>query len=173
MHNSAVAGKVRVAMVTALLAATTACSSGSSSDGSTQKVPLPPAGTTTADLQATATAWAKAFLVGSVDDMKALEGPECASQDETTVAPRIVAAYLKGMRAGLRAHIGRDLDEIRIVRVETRNVTSTTGDALVIYDLPRDKVGNDNWVSYAVHGGRWKVADCHAPIAGSSSSSAG
>ena len=30
-------------------------------------------------------------------------------------------------------------------------------------------VGNDNWVNYAVHGGRWQVADCHAPIGGESS----
>ena len=44
-------------------------------------------------------------------------------------------------------------------------------EAQVIYDLPHEKVGNDNWVEFTLHGGQWKVSNCHAPILGHSSSS--
>jgi hypothetical protein len=132
-------------------------------------VALPPAGTSTDNLRATAIAWSNAFLVGSLADIKALEGPECAPQSNTTVAARTATVYLRGMRTEMRAHLG-PLDRIKILGVDVRNVTDTSGEALVEYDLPAAVVGNDNWVSYAVHDGRWKVADCHAPIGGSSSS---
>ena len=65
---------------------------------------------------------------------------------------------------------GRPLDAIKMQGVLTRNVTSTSGEAEVQYDLPRELAGNDNWVSYEVHDGQWKVADCHAPIGGNSQS---
>jgi hypothetical protein len=131
---------------------------------------LPAAGTSTADLRATALAWAHAFLIGSAADMKALQGPECTSPSEPTIAASTVSMYLRGMRVGMQAHFGLPLDKIRIRGVVVRNVTATTGDALVEYDLPAAVVGNDDWVSYAVHAGRWKVADCHAPIGGESTS---
>jgi hypothetical protein len=67
-------------------------------------------------------------------------------------------------------NLGRPLDRIKIIGVAVRNVTRSSGDALVEYDLPANVEGNDNWVSYAIHDGRWKVSDCHAPIGGSSSS---
>jgi hypothetical protein len=54
-----------------------------------------------------------------------------------------------------------------------RNVTDTSGEAEVQYDLPASAVGNDNWVTFERHNGHWKVSDCHAPIGGSSSSSSG
>jgi hypothetical protein len=137
---------------------------------STATMALPPAGTSTADLRGTAIAWAHAFLVGSAADIKALQGPECTAQSATTVAAPIVSMYLRGLRAELQAHLGRPLDKIKIRGVAVRNVTATTGDAVVEYDLPAAVVGNDNWVSYAVHAGRWMVADCHAPIGGESTS---
>ena len=68
----------------------------------------------------------------------------------------------------MQSHFGRPLRAIKIRVVVVRDVTATTGDALVEYDLPAAVVGNDNWVSYAVHSGRWKVADCRAPIGGES-----
>lgn len=67
-------------------------------------------------------------------------------------------------------HFGRPLDTIVMVRVLVRHVTRSRGEALVEYDLPAAVVGNDNWVTYAMHDGRWKVSDCNAPIGGSSSS---
>ena len=69
--------------------------------------------------------------------------------------------------------LSRPLDKIEIKSVAIRNVTSTSGDALVEYDLAAQVVGNDNWVSYAIDDGRWKVSDCHAPIGGNSSSVSG
>jgi hypothetical protein len=134
---------------------------------------LPPAGNTSATLKATAVAWAHAFLVGSVDDIKALQGPECADRGGTTLPVRTVSQYLRGERAVMAKYLGRPLGTIKITGVALRNVTSSGGDALVAYDLPANVVGNDNWVSYAIHDGRWKVSDCHAPIGGSSSSASG
>jgi len=122
---------------------------------------------------ATAAAWAHAFLVGSLDDIKALQGPECADHSGTTLPIRTVNQYLSSERAVMQKYLGRPLDKINIRRVVVRNVTSTTGEALVEYDLPTSLAGNDNWVTYAIHEGRWKVSDCHAPIGGRSSSASG
>jgi hypothetical protein len=137
-------------------------------------VPLPPAGSTTATLTATAVAWAHAFLVGSLDDINALQSPDCADHSGTTLPIRTVNQYLSGERAVMKKYIGRPLDKIAIRGVIVRNVTTTTGEALVEYDLPTALAGNDNWVSYVVHDGRWKVSrPCRAPIGGSSSSASG
>ncbi len=146
------------------------CSSGNSSQSQAVRLSLPRAGTSTASLKATAEAWARAFLVGSPDDIRALQGPECANNTGTTQPQRIVSAFLSTERALIAKHVGRPVDRIKIEDVLVRNVTASQGDALVEYDLPANVVGNDNWVTYAVHGGRWLVADCHAPIGGESSS---
>ena len=53
----------------------------------------------------------------------------------------------------------------------TRSVASTHGEAQVRYDLPAAKVGNDNWVEFTRHGGRWKVSNCQHAIGGASSTS--
>jgi hypothetical protein len=159
-----------VSCLALLLPIMAACSHGDGASASSTTLALPPAGSSTTDLQLTARAWANAFFVGSIDDMKALQGPECAPQTGTTVARRIAAQYLVGLRAVLRSHLGLSLDKIKVRDVLVRNVTSTTGDALVEYDLPAAVVGNDNWVNYAIHDGRWKVSDCRAPIGGESSS---
>jgi hypothetical protein len=58
----------------------------------------------------------------------------------------------------------------KINGVSTRNVTGKTGEAEVRYDLPVAVTGNDNWVTYELVGGKWKVQDCHGPFGGSSSS---
>ena len=134
---------------------------------------LPPEGNTSTSLKATAIAWAHAFLVGSLNDIKALQGPECAVHSGTTIPSPTVNQYLRGERAVMQRYFGRPLDKIKITRVAVRNVTSTIGEALVEYDLPATVVGNDNWVSYTVHNGRWKVSDCHAPIGGSKVSATG
>ena len=140
---------------------------------STSTVRLTPTGNSSANLKATAAAWAHAFLVGSLDDIKALQGPECADHSGTTLPTRTVSQYLRGERAVMAKYLGRPLDRIKITGVAVRNVTGSSGDALVEYDLPAKLVGNDNWVSYAIHDGRWKVSDCQAPIGGSSSSATG
>jgi hypothetical protein len=149
------------------------CGARGSAATSANTMALPPAGNTTASLRATAIGWAHAFLVGSFADIHALQGPECTQQSGTTFPMRTVSQYLRTERAVMKKYLGRPLDKIKTTGVAVRNVTSTTAEALVEYDLPAAVVGNDNWVSYTVHDGRWKVSDCHAPIGGSSSSSSG
>jgi hypothetical protein len=161
----------RVIVVIAVLGALgSGCSGGDGSEAAFVTARLPAAGNSIASLKATAVAWAHAFLVGSLEDIKALQGPECDVHDGTPVPIRTARQYLDRERVAMRRYFGRALDTIEIQRVAVRNVTPTTGEALLEYNLPPTVVGNDNWVTYAVHNGRWKVSDCRAPIGGSSSS---
>ena len=136
------------------LAVSAACGSSSAS----------PTDATPAGLRATAIAWSKAFLTGTVTDIESLESTNC----RTSPKPSVAARYLRGMRAGLEHYLGTPLGSIRIVRVQVRNVTATGGEAEVQYDLPEAKTGNDNWVGYTYQDGQWRVADCRAPIGGES-----
>jgi hypothetical protein len=107
-------------------------------------------------------------LTGTLDDIKTLQGPECTPQSISSIDRATASDYLRRTRVEMQRVFGRPLDAIKIRGVQTRNVTSTSGDAEVEYDLPRELAGNDNWVSYEVHNGQWKVANCHAPIGGNS-----
>ena len=121
-------------------------------------------------LKAAALAWSNVFLTGTPDAIFAMEGAECTPTTSTTLSGSTISAYLAGERATMEQHFGMPLDAITAHGVSVRNFTGTTGEALVQYDLPESKTGNDNWVTYAVENGEWKVADCHAPIGGSSTS---
>ena len=70
---------------------------------------LPPAGNSIASLKETAIAWAHAFLVGSINDIKALQGPECAVHSGTTIPIRAANQYLRGERAVMQKYLGRPL----------------------------------------------------------------
>ena len=120
-----------------------------------------------AGLRAAAATWAHAFLTGTVADIQASEGTECLTHPNPVVA----ANYLRGIRAAMEHYTGAPLGSIHIVDVVTRNVTSTTGEAEVRYNLPVGREGSDNWVAYKYENGSWKVANCHAPIGGESASS--
>ncbi len=159
-----------LAALAVLGAMVSGCSSTHTSAAPSRTLALPAAGNSTASLRATAIAWAHAFLVGSLADIRALQGPECSTQSDTSLPTQVVADYLTAERGVMRQHVGRPLNQIKITGVAVRNVTSTSGEAVVEYDLPAAVVGNDNWVTYSIHDGRWKVSDCHAPIGGSSSS---
>jgi hypothetical protein len=100
-----------------------------------------------------------------------MQGPECTS-DAPKYSAEFLDNYLRAERLVMGRHFGRSLDKVRIRGVRIRNVTSTTGEAEVVYDLPESKVGNDNWVLYRLHDGRLKVANCNAPIGGESSGAA-
>jgi hypothetical protein len=113
-------------------------------------------------LRSAATAWANAFLTGTPKEIARLQGSAC--RPEVGVS----AGSLRRSRAAMRRQFGRPLDAIAIRGVRLRNVTGTSGEAEVLYDLRRSVAGNDNWVAYEVDNGRWKVADCHAPIGGMS-----
>jgi hypothetical protein len=138
------------ALIVVLGVMATGCGSGHQSTASAPNTAaLPPAGNTVANLRATAVAWAHAFLVGSFEDIRALQGPECADPAGTTLPIATVNQYLQRERAVMASEFGRPLDQIKITGVAMRN---------------------DDWVGYAIHGGRWKVSDCRAPIGGSSTS---
>ena len=128
-------------------------------------------GTPREQIRAAALAYSRAFLTGTPADLAYMQGPECTRDTSTTYSDQFLAAYLKGMRATIQRHIGVDLGRIKVRGVALRNVSSTRAEADVQYDLPESATGNDNWVEYTLHDGRWKVSNCDAPIGGSSSSS--
>ena len=83
----------------------------------------------------------------------------------------MMEGYLRAMRVEMERYTRVPLASIRAIGVQVRNVTATTGDAEVQYNLPASRAGNDNWVTYGYQDGQWKVTNCHAPIGGESSSS--
>jgi hypothetical protein len=147
--------------------------SGSASIDPSTSTSSPPAGpTTVATLRAALRAWVKAFLTGSPSDIHSLQGPECRSHTATTASTAFLDQYLRVLRASMRHQLGRPLDQVHITSVDVRNVTARRGEARANYGLPESVVGNDNWVEFTRHGGKWKVSDCKAPILGNPSSSA-
>jgi len=125
---------------------------------------------TNADLRTAALAWSKAFLTGTPEDIARMQGPECAANTSTTFSEHFLTMYLQAEREVMRRHFGVDPGAIKIRGVLVRNVTANRGEAEVQYELPESTTGNYNWVTYELLDGRWKVADCHAPIGGSASS---
>jgi hypothetical protein len=112
--------------------------------------------------------WSKAFLTGTVANIRSMEGSSCRST--TTASATVQEADLRAERTETEHFLGVRLASIRIKAVQVRDVTATSGDAEVQYALPAAVVGNDNWVSYGYQDGQWKVTNCHAPIGGESSS---
>jgi hypothetical protein len=146
--------------------------SGSMSVSATTTTGPPATARSMAALRAAAVSWATTFFTGSPKDILRLQGPECRSTSTSSSLPKAtVALYLRGLRASMRRQLGKPLSQIHIRDVELRNTTANRGEAQVIYDLPQEKVGDDNWVEFALHHRHWKVSNCHAPILGNSSSS--
>jgi hypothetical protein len=167
------------ALSLALLVASTNLARANDSSGS-GSIPIsaatttgPPAtATSMAALRAAAASWATTFLTGTPEAIRGLQGPECRSNSTGTTLPKAtVDLYLRGLRASMRRALGRPLTEVHVRDVELRNVTANRGEAQAIYDLPQQKVGNDNWVEFTLHRGHWKVSNCQAPILGHSTSS--
>ena len=130
----------------------------------------------TTSLKATALAWAHAFLTGTASQQYDLQGPECLSGAKPKLTPSnlaVAAADLRKERADIARRYGMSTATMqsKIVGVSVRNVSERTGEAEVRYSLPVAVTGNDNWVTYELVDGKWKVQDCHAPIGGSSESS--
>jgi hypothetical protein len=153
---------IRCALVIFLVILCAACDSHSIVVSAPTRQP-----TGTAGLRAAATAWSKAFLTGTVADIRSMEGASCAS-GTPTANPAVVEVYLRGMRAVMEHHLGAPLGSIRITGVRVRNVTATSGEAEVEYALPASVVGNDNWVTYQYRDRQWKETNCHAPLGGES-----
>jgi hypothetical protein len=103
-----------------------------------------------------------------------LQGPDCLTGQKPTQSKIAAAtARLDQGRDRIQQRLGISTATIqsKIDGVSTRNVTAKTGEAEVRYDLPVAVTGNDNWVTYELVGGKWKVQDCIPPFGGSSSSS--
>ena len=149
--------------VAALSILCAACASGSPST----HLPASLQEATPAGLRAAANAWANAFLTGTVSDITGMEAPACQVPGNAGVA----SSDLQAMRTRMERHFGIALTSVRVTAVQLRNVTSTSGEAEVEYDLSPSLAGDDNWVTYGYQDGQWKVTDCHAPIGGQSSSS--
>lgn len=94
-----------------------------------------------------------------------MEGVECRTHANLS----LTEAYLQATPAAMQRYVGQPLASLRIIGVETRDMTSTSGQAEVEYGLRTATAGNDNWVTY--HLGGSKAANCHAPIGGESSTS--
>jgi hypothetical protein len=127
-------------------------------------------------LQAAAVAWAHAYLTGTALDQLALQGPECLDGGPPKITPanlRAAATELQRERAQLQQYAGVSPATIqsKIVGVSVRNLAAKTGEAEVRCDLPVTVTGNDNWVTYELMDGKWKVQDCRAPFGGSGDSS--
>jgi hypothetical protein len=96
----------------------------------------------TPGLRDAARGWSKAFLTGTVADIRGSEGASCLSTP--TVTPSVAEAYLRSQRAAMEHELGVPLASIRTDGVQVRDVTATSGDAEVHYALPASIVGNDN-----------------------------
>jgi hypothetical protein len=116
-------------------------------------------------LEAAAIANAKAWLTGTVDDIKKFQGPECSSKhDDATPAKE--AAELAKLRAPWAQRMGRALKSIKVLGAQVRNVTAASGEAEVEYNVPDSVVGTSNWVTFERHHGSWQVSDCRPPFGG-------
>jgi hypothetical protein len=127
-------------------------------------------------VRAAALAWAHAFLTGTPLDIYNLQGPECLTGVKPTPANiPAAAAALQQERSGLEQHVGMSMAAVqaKITGASVRNVTDTTAEATVEYDLPASVTGNDNWVTYELIDGKWKVQDCRPPFGGSGDSASG
>src|ERR1700694_1002302 len=113
-----VIGCVLVGFLVVLCAACGSAATGSPAPASSRDPTVP-------GLRAAAMAWSKAFLTGTVADIRNMEGASCLS-GTPTFNPTVLEAYLRGMRAEMERHVGVPLGSIRSTGVQVRNVTATT-----------------------------------------------
>ncbi len=108
-------------------------------------------------IESGARSYTEAVLRGTAQDVNA--------STSTTCTHRATDAALVAVRDTFGTRTGIALDTLHIISVETRDVTADSGEAWVHVNLPRDIEGNDNWLTYSVEDGRWKLTDCgHIPF---------
>jgi hypothetical protein len=112
-----------------------------------------------------ARAWSDAYLTGTIDDIVALQGPKCLTGEPLNDENRERAeADLEQLRNALQDALDVSPDDIELRDVAVRNVTETSGQASVQYNLTSPSLSSDNWVTYELADGSWKVSDCMPPI---------
>ncbi len=108
--------------------------------------------------------YAQAVLTCSSADVKASLSPECRSADHITA--QIWSLF---RRFGER-ELGFSFDRIKVTGVQVQDVTTTSAQAEVEFNL--SAAGNYNWVTYVLDNGRWKVGgQCAMPVGHSEFSS--
>ena len=117
--------------------------------------------------------YADAIFTGSARDVYNSEGAGCRVAKPTSANEKKAEAGLLRLRAQMQRRFGMSAAAIQMnmAGATVRDIHGRTGQAEVRYDLPRSLIGNDNWVTYELVDGKWKVQDCHLPIGGQSSSS--
>jgi hypothetical protein len=117
-------------------------------------------------IESAARSYTEAVLRGTAQDANASISTTCPHR--ATDAALVAVRNLFGTRTGIA------LDTLHIISVETRNVTADSGEAWVHVNLPHDIEGNDNWLTYSIEDGRWKLTDCgHLPFGYNGSSGPG
>jgi hypothetical protein len=115
-------------------------------------------------LKQSALTYARATLSGGFTELEATLSHECRSTEHITPQNLPLA------RAAWGHQIGVSFSTIRITGVRVRDVTKTSAQGEVHYNTP--KAGNNNWVTFVVNSGHWKVGgQCAVPIGNSEQSS--
>ena len=152
---------VWIAALAAFIAAVTIAATQLSSNRANH--PNSPSGPATTNIDAAARAYADAFLRGSAAEINAVISASCSPMTD---------AALASIRSTVETRNHIALSAVHIVSVEPRSVVGSRGQATVHTDLPAQVEGNDNWLTYAVEDGRFKVTDCGRLPLGNAGSSA-
>ena len=122
-----------------------------------------PSATGVAGLRQAAEAYAGATLNGRFGGVERALSPECRATDHIT------AENLPSAEVTWQRQLGVSFSSIRVTGVDVRDVTPTSAQAEVTFNLP---VGNDNWVHYVLDDGKWSVGgECVVPVGNFESSS--
>ena len=140
---------VWIAALAAFIAAVTIAATQLSSNRANH--PNSPSGPATTTIDAAARAYADALLRGSAAEINAVISASCSP---------MTGAALASIRSTVETRNHIALSAVHIVSVEPRSVVGSRGQATVHTDLPAQVEGNDNWLTYAVEDGRFRVTDC-------------
>ncbi len=159
VRRGAVVAALAVGLVVAAVAVTTTRNEQSASPSATTDGSSP-----IERLRATAKLYADAILRGTANEVKAFNSSSCAGA--------LTDAQLSSVRMGLERATGKPAGSITIAGASVRNFDGLHGDAAVTFDLPTTLQGNDNWLTFTLERGGWRVADCtRLPIGGNSTPS--
>ena len=116
------------------------------------------------DLRTAAAEYARAWLSVDLAAITRSHGPGCGNGgSRPAIDDKALAPEAREMRSKLEQQLGVPLSSIKVRGVLVRKVTRATGEAEVEYNQPIRVTGDDNWVAYELHDGRW-TNDCKLPI---------
>jgi hypothetical protein len=139
------------------------CSSSGDSDAATATAP-PQKPASSSGLGQTLEAYSKVLLVGEPSASYGYLSATC----KQTWAPEAWANYVTSYRKQLLLQSQTQLEELKVIDIETRNVSDTGGEATATIAKPdgspalppgEDEDGK-RWSHYVYEDGAWRVADC-------------